>query len=136
MTTTTKIVLKTLIELESEINSGKTAYAAGINHGNANVQLTAPGRYLIVLEANGCGESTIYTAEGKQDTLAELIARVEWDEAESLDIEFKTYLGQQIWFIGDDAYIDPWNDSLFVWPENHVESIDVIHAAQAATKKK
>jgi hypothetical protein len=132
MTTDTKIALKTLAELESDINDGNVAHAAGVNHGSCSVLSIAPGRHCIHLEANGCGESTIQTAEDKPGTLMELIERIEWDDTESLDIEFRTYLGQQIWFVGND--VDPWDVDAFVWPPNYIPSIEVIWASGAAAK--
>jgi hypothetical protein len=127
MNVKTKIVLKSLLELEDEINSGKTAWAAGINHGNAAVHLIGPGRYHLTMEVMG-KDNCAWTSEEATGTLSEFIESIEWDETEPWDLEFKAYMGQQIWFVGDD--IDPWDDENFVWPENYIDSREVMHAAQ------
>jgi hypothetical protein len=102
-----KHTLSTLAQLETEINSGKTAWVSYINHGSAQFSLSGPGQYAYHLETIA-GNRHVMSEEDDHDTLETFIAGIEWDYSDELSVEMRSYLSRPVWYIEPDGYmLDP-----------------------------
>ncbi len=107
--------LKTLSELEREINSGKRAYARG-KQGSDDIELwlMAPGKYGYLFEWAGQGRLWI-SGDSDTHTLADFMNSIlaqPIDDGDELTHEMYTYLTLPVWTVAKDAWCVGCNELL------------------------
>lgn len=106
--------LKTLIDLEQAINSGRHAYARGDHQGQIFFYLTGPGKYLYDFDYCKIERRWVSEKEDAQTAqgFIESILALPVEEDDELDTELRSYLTRPVWSAALDPYCHHCNEIL------------------------